>query len=216
METFQSGHPVLVSWVSALDRFHCSCTLIVQFQQASNCSKSTVNTRKRCAICSYLTVKTYQIDVIDIVLVSLLLTLDIFHNFSYSVYCWLGRPHCICFEQISVGKRPKYFEASGFPCCILNNTHFFWNRSRKSKKKKCMMSGKVEMSAKKMVYPEGTFFSWGLWLPSLKTIAYVVDKQSDICRRYLQLQWLCATSVRPQNKPGSIKFKSKVLKQANF
>ena len=136
METFQSGHPVLVSWVSALDRFHCSCTLIVQFQQASNCSKSTVNTRKRCAICSYLTVKTYQIDVIDIVLVSLLLTLDIFHNFSYSVYCWLGRPHCICFEQISVGKRPKYFEASGFPCCILNNTHFFWNRSRKSKKKK--------------------------------------------------------------------------------
>ena len=120
--------------MSALDSFHCSCTLIVQFQQASNCSKSTVNTRKRCAICSYLTVKTYQIEVIDIVLVSLLLTLDIFHNFSYSVCCWLGRPHCICFEQISIGKRSKYFEASGFPCCILNNTHFFWNRSRKSKK----------------------------------------------------------------------------------
>ena len=157
METFQSGRPVLVSWVSALDRFHCSCTLINQFQQASNCSKSTVNTRKRCAICSYLTVKTYQIDVIDIVLVSLLLTLDIFHNFSYSVYCWLGRPHCICFEQISVGKRPKYFEASGFPCCILNNTHFFWNRSRKSKKKNAWCQEKWRCRQKKWYIQKAPF-----------------------------------------------------------
>ena len=31
-------------------------------------------------------------------------------------------------------KGPQDFEASGFPSCILNNTHFFWNQSRKSKK----------------------------------------------------------------------------------
>ena len=30
-------------------------------------------------------------------------------------------------------KGPKDFEASGFPSCILNNTHFFWNKSQKSK-----------------------------------------------------------------------------------
>ena len=124
----------MVLQVSALDSFYCSCTIIVQFQQASNCSKSTVNTRKRCEICSDLTIKRYHNDVIDIVLVSLFSTLNIFHNFVYCFYCWLWRPHCICLEQISIGKRPKYFEASGFPCCILNNTHFFWNRSRKSKK----------------------------------------------------------------------------------
>ena len=28
-------------------------------------------------------------------------------------------------EQNSIGKRSKGFKASGFPCCILNNTHFF-------------------------------------------------------------------------------------------
>ena len=111
-------------------QFLLQCTLIIQFQQASNCSKLTANTRKGCEICSNLTITTYQNDVIDIVLVSLLLALNIFYNFFYSVYSWLWRPYCICLEQISIGKRPKYFEASGFPCCILNNTHFFWNRSR--------------------------------------------------------------------------------------
>ena len=65
--------------MSALDSFHCSCTLIVQFQRASNRSKSTVNTKKRWKLCSNLTVKTYQNDVIDIVLVSLLFILKIFH-----------------------------------------------------------------------------------------------------------------------------------------
>ena len=106
------------------------CTLIIQFQQASNCSKLTVNTRKKREICSDLTITTYQNNAIDIVLVSLLLALNIFYNFFYCFYCWIWRPHCICLEQISIGKRPKYFKASGFPCCILNNTHFFWNRSR--------------------------------------------------------------------------------------
>ena len=33
-------------------------------------------------------------------------------------------------------------------------------------------------------------------MPSFKTIAYVVDKQSDICRRYPLLQGLCVSSVK--------------------
>ena len=40
----------------------------------------------------------------------------------------------MCLEQNSIGKRPIDFEASGFPSCVLNNTHFFWNQSQKSKK----------------------------------------------------------------------------------
>ena len=40
-------------------QFSLQSTLIIQFQQASNCSKLTVNTRKRCEICSNLTIKTY-------------------------------------------------------------------------------------------------------------------------------------------------------------
>ena len=135
----QSGH--LLKWTTCLGplsvrlrQFSLQCTLIIQLQQASNCSNLTVNTRKRCEICSNLTITMYQNDVIDIVLVSLLWALNISYNFFYCFYCWLWRSHCICLEQISIGKRPKYFKASGFPCCILNNTHFFWNRSRKSKK----------------------------------------------------------------------------------
>ena len=31
-----------ISGLCSLDYFHCSCTLIVQFQQASNCSNLTV------------------------------------------------------------------------------------------------------------------------------------------------------------------------------
>ena len=112
-------------------QFSLQSAIIVQLQQASICSKSTVNTRKRCEICSNLTITTYQNDVIDIGMVSLLLALNIFFNFLYCFYCWLWRPHCLCLEQNSIGKRPKCFKASGFPCCILNNTHFFWNWSRR-------------------------------------------------------------------------------------
>ena len=79
-------------------------------------------------------------------------------------------------EQISIGKRPKYFEASGFPCCILRNTNFFWNRSRKSKKIHVRKSGYVskqngiyrrrlfmmriintKLSTSKAIYGEHTF-----------------------------------------------------------
>ena len=110
---------------------------------------------------------------------SLFLTLNIFHNFFYCFYCWLGRPHCIRLEQISNGKRPKYFEASCFPCSILNNT-YFWNRSRKSKN--FMMLVKLVTSANKMVYSGGSFLWWGLFVPKFKPIACVIDKQRDVCR----------------------------------
>ena len=37
-------------------------------------------------------------------------------------------------EQNYIGKCSKEFEASDFPACILNNTHFFWYQSQKSNK----------------------------------------------------------------------------------
>ena len=43
------------------------------------------------------------------------------------------------------------------------------------------MSGKVGKSANKIVYTESTFLRWGLCIPCLRTIAYVIDKQSGIC-----------------------------------
>ena len=43
----------------------------------------------------------------------------------------------MCLEQISIGKRPKNLEAIGFPCCILNNTHFF-ETSHGNKKNHCV------------------------------------------------------------------------------
>ena len=133
----KSGH--LLKWTPCFGpigvrfrQFSQSCTLIIQFQQAPNCSKLTVNTRKRCEICFNLTIKSHQNDLIDIVLVSLLLALNIFYDFFDCFYRWLCRPHWICLEQITIGKCTKYFEDSGFPCCILNNTYFFWNGLRKS------------------------------------------------------------------------------------
>ena len=80
MDTFYSVHLVLVPQVSTVNSFYCSCTLIVQFQPSNNCSKSTVNTRKRCEKCSKSAINT-QNEVIDNVLVSLSLTLNIFYNF---------------------------------------------------------------------------------------------------------------------------------------
>ena len=45
-----------------------------------------------------------------------------------------------------------------------------------------MMSRKLETPANKMVYPEGTFLWWELFIPSFKPIAYLVDKQREECR----------------------------------
>ena len=130
-------------------------------------------------ISSDLTITTYQNDVI---LVSLLLALSIYYNFSFCFYCWLWRPHCICLEQISIGKRPKYFKTSGFPCWILNNTHFILKpvtiiKKMSSSEEKC---GRQQT---KWYTLKVSFYYEELLIPGFKTIAYVVDKQSDICRR---------------------------------
>ena len=45
------------------------------------------NTRKRCEICSNLTIKTPERRQCDVALVSLLLTLNIFHILFYCFYC---------------------------------------------------------------------------------------------------------------------------------
>ena len=59
------------------------------------------------------------------------------------------------------------------------------------------MSGKVSLSsANKMVYTKCTFLWWRLCISSFKTIAYIVNRQSGICRKYLLLQGLCVSSVK--------------------
>ena len=45
------------------------------------------NTKKRCEICSNLTIKTPERRQCDVALVSLLLTLNIFHILFYCFYC---------------------------------------------------------------------------------------------------------------------------------
>ena len=49
--------------------------------------------RKRCEICSKLTIK-HQNNVNDAVLVFLLLTLNIFHTFLYCFFCWIWTSKC--------------------------------------------------------------------------------------------------------------------------
>ena len=125
---------------------------------------------------------------------SLLLALNIFYNFFGCFYCWLWGPHCIRLEKVSIRKCPKYFKASGFPCCILNKLTF--SEAGHDNQKNVIIWRKVGTSTNKMVYPEGTFLWWGLFIPGFKTIAYVLDKQSDICRTYLLLHRLCVLSVK--------------------
>ena len=62
-----------------------------------------------------------------------------------------------------------------------------------------MTSGKVGMSGNKMVYAKGSFLWWRLCISSFKTIAYIVNKQSGICRKYLLLQGLYVPSVKTTN-----------------
>ena len=57
------------------------------------------------------------------------------------------------------------------------------------------MSRKLGASANKMVYPEGTFLWWGLFIPSFKPIAYVVNKQRDVCRStFCYRDYVCQVS----------------------
>ena len=52
----------------------------------------------------------------------------------------------VCLQQNSIGRRPKDFEASGFPSRVFNNTHFFKNQSQKSKKFHIRKSGDVQQT----------------------------------------------------------------------
>ena len=58
----------------------------------------------------------------------------------------LWKTHCKCLEQNSIGKRPKDFEASDFPSCILNKPTFVETNHRNQKN--FMMSGKVRTFSK--------------------------------------------------------------------
>ena len=58
------------------------------------------------------------------------------------------------------------------------------------------MSGKMGTSANKMIYVKDAFLWWRLCMPSIRTIAYVADKQSVICRIYCLLQGLCVSSFK--------------------
>ena len=118
-------------------------------------------------------------------------------------YCWLWRPNCICLEQNSIGKSPKDFKASGSPCCILNNTQFFWNRSGKSKKfhdvrKSGNVSKENGICRRYLFMMRYLLWSYLLWLYMLssRTIACVVDKQSGLCKWYLLLKGLYVPSVK--------------------
>ena len=99
-------------------------------------------------------------------------------------YCWLWRPYCICLQKNSIGKRPKDFESSGFPCCILNKYSLFLKPITEIKKISwCQKKRRCQQTKWHM---QKVPFLWlGSYIPSFRTIACVVDKQSGIRRRYL-------------------------------
>ena len=112
----------------------------------------------------------------------------------YQLLLSLRKPHCICLEQNSIGKRPKDFEASGIPSCILNNTNFFKTSHRNQKN---IMSGKVEKFSKQNdIFKKYFFIMRILYLQSFRAIAFAIDKQSGACKRYPLLQGLSVTSVK--------------------
>ena len=108
-------------------------------------------------------------------------------NYALQIYYyWLWRRHCIiCLEQNSNRKHPKDFEASGFPYCILNNTHFFWNSH--GNKKNCMIS--QEKWGRQQT-------KWYMQKVPFYDQDDVYEQQNSICRRYCLLQGLCVPSVR--------------------
>ena len=62
--------------------------------------------------------------------------------------------------------------------------------------KNFIMSRKLGTSPNKMVYPEGiSFLWWGLFTPSFKPIACVVDKQRDVYRNtFCYKDYVCQVS----------------------
>ena len=76
-----------------------------------------------------LTIKSPD-DLVGAILLYSLVALFMFYELSIVT---LKTPLYVFRAEIYL-KGPKDFEASGFSSCILNNTHFFWNQSQKSKK----------------------------------------------------------------------------------
>ena len=71
-----------------LDRFVCRLKNILHGEDYITCSKSTIETLETDVRYVQSWQYKHQNDVIDIVLVFLLLTLNIFHNFFSCFYCW--------------------------------------------------------------------------------------------------------------------------------
>ena len=147
--------------------------------------------------------------------------IGIFDHALWITYSWLWRVICICLEQNSIGKRHRALKMVSF--LVAFEIIFNISKTGYRNKKKIIMSGKVEPSGNKMVYAKGTSLWWRLCIPGFRTIAYIVDKQSCICRKYFLLQGLCVTCAKTtiyvlnrfKMNIFFFKFKWKVLKQIN-
>ena len=93
----------------------------------------------------------------------------------------------MCLEQNSIGKRPKDFEASGFPSCILNNTHFFGDvqQTKWSMQKVLLYYEDFVYQASELYSPCYQQTKWymekipcvtGLYVPSIRTTTYVCNR----------------------------------------
>ena len=73
------------------------------------------------------------------------------------------------------------------------------------------MSGKVGTSGNKIVSPKGSFLWWRSYIPSSRTIAYIIYKESGICQVSKQqhmyelgLKWIFFSNLNEKfqkNKP---------------
>ena len=129
-------------------------------------------------------------DLVGVILLSSLVALFMFYELPFVT---LKTPPYM-FRAELYGKRPKEFEASGFPSCILNNAHFF-ETSHKNQKS-FMMSGKVGTFSKQNGICRRYFFLWGFCIPNSRAAAYVIEKQTGSCRRSLLSQGLYVQSVK--------------------
>ena len=73
------------------------------------------NPRKRCEVCSKLTIKTSERRQCDVVLVSFLLTLNILHTFFLCYYYWLWTAKCSLGIDIHITRfSVSSFDKKGF------------------------------------------------------------------------------------------------------
>ena len=82
-------------------------------------------------------------------------------------------------------------------------------------KKSFMMLGKVAPGGKKMVYAKCTVLWWRLCKSSFRTITYIVNKQSGIYRKYLEVSKLQHMFVIGWKWIFFFKFERKLLKQSS-